>query len=109
MLNKCQIARCLIIFGFLISMTNFGIELFEMYNCENTSIVLSLDDSEEKSESKENDSSEKEDKKEKEKISQENNVKQSGLISVFVNLYPDFYTDNISVYLEHKTPPPEFS
>lgn len=109
LINKRQIARCLIILGFLISMANYGLQLFDMYDGENTSMILNMDDSEEKSESKENDSSEKEDKKEKDKIYQENVLGQSGLASLFFSLYPDFCTYNTSVYLEHKTPPPEFS
>ncbi len=109
MVKKRQIARCLIIFGFLISVANYGIQLFDMYKCENTSMILNLDDSEEKSESKENDSSEKEDKKEKDKINQQNTLDPSGLASLYVSLYPDFYTHNTSVYLEQNTPPPEFS
>ncbi|WP_109851043.1 hypothetical protein [Aquimarina sp. AU58] len=109
MIIKLQIAKFLILFGFIISIANYGIELFEMYNKENTSMILGLDDSEEKSESKENDNSEKEDKKEKDKIYQENPVNQARLAELYISLYSYFYAHNTSVYLEQKTPPPEVS
>ncbi|MBQ4820184.1 hypothetical protein [Aquimarina sp. MMG016] len=80
--------------------------LINFYSCdEKTSMVLEETDN---SEQKEKESSEKEDHKEKDKISQFFDDKESALADIFIKSYPDFYTHNTSVYLEHKTPPPEF-
>ncbi len=107
MIIKLQIAKVLIVFGFILSIADYGIELFNFYaNDETSSIVF---EETENSEKKEKESSEKEDFKEKEKISQYHDEKASSLADCANKSYPDFYLKNTSVYLEQKTPPPEIS
>lgn len=92
----------------MLSIANYGMNLIEFYSCDDK-VSFVLEETGENSEEKDNENSEKEDTKEKDKISQDNIVNHSGLGDSFFKLYPDFYVHNISVYLEHKTPPPEFS
>ncbi|MEW7289433.1 hypothetical protein [Aquimarina sp. 2304DJ70-9] len=107
MLTKLQIAKFLIVFGFFLNITHYGIGLVNFYSSEEkTSVVF---EETENSEKKEKESSEKEDFKEKDKISQYHDEKTSDLLDLVGTLHPDFYLKNSSVYLEEKTPPPEFS
>ncbi|TSE04681.1 MULTISPECIES: hypothetical protein [Aquimarina] len=107
MTTKLQIAKILIVFGFLLSMTNYSVGLFNFYTCEDkTSVVLEESDN---SEQKEKESSEKDDHKEKDKISQFYDDKEATLVDLFIKQYPEFYILNSLVYLEHKTPPPKYS
>ncbi len=107
MSTKLQIARFLIVFGFLLSIVNYSVGLFDFYTSDDKiSIVL---EETEKSGQKEKDNSEKEEFKEKDKISQYADDEHVAVATIDVRLYPDFYSHNTSVYLEHKTPPPEYS
>lgn len=108
MFTKIQIARFLIVFGFVLNLANYSMGLINFYTCEDKMSVV-LEETGENSEKKEKDKSEKEDLQEKDKISQNNFDNQSELADLYISLYPDFYTHNTSVYLEHKTPPPELS
>ncbi|WP_108869448.1 hypothetical protein [Aquimarina aquimarini] len=104
-MNKLQIAKFLIVFGFLLSVANYSISLVDFYSCtDKASIVL-----EETEGSEEKETSEKDDFKEKNKISQFYEEKATALSSFFIEQYPEFYIPNTSVYLEHKTPPPKYS
>ncbi|AXT51829.1 hypothetical protein D1818_13605 [Aquimarina sp. BL5] len=106
---KIKISRFLIISGFLLSMGNYGMQLLDFYQGDIASVVYSIDDTEEKSESNEKDSSEKEDLKEKDKISQDSYIRGTRMSFLVLKDYPEFYFNNNSVYLEYKTPPPEYS
>ncbi|KAA1247613.1 hypothetical protein [Aquimarina sp. RZ0] len=108
MVIKLQIVRILIVFGFLLNLGNYGLELFNFYNEDISSIVI-YDEKEEKSEPTEKDSSEKEDLKEKDKISQGSEDKFVRICVLVTNDYPELYYKNSSVYLEYTTPPPEYS
>ncbi len=104
---KLQITKVLIIFGFLLSIANYSVGLFNFYNCDDkNSIALEENDN---SEQKEKESSEKDDQKEKNKISQFYEDKEATLADLFIKRYPEFYILNSLVYLEHKTPPPKHS
>lgn len=104
---KIQIARFLIIVGFLLSVSSYAIQLIDFYcgHHEDTSIVL--EEPTESSEKKENDSSEKEDIQEKDKISQYNEVASSSHINTRIINHPEFYVHTSTVYLEYTTPPPK--
>jgi len=106
---KIKIAKYLIISGFLFHLGSYAIELFNFYSDDMASITLAVDDTEDKSESKEKDKSEKEDLKEKDKISQDSYNKSTRVSFLVLKGYPEFYFNNNSVYLEYKTPPPEYS
>ena len=104
---KPQIARLLIMLGFLLHLSYYGAGLVDFYVCEDkSSIVLEETES---SEQQEKENSEKEDVKEKDKISQDFDQRLTRWVDNSINTYPDLFTSNISVYLEHKTPPPEFA
>ncbi|MBQ0735223.1 hypothetical protein [Aquimarina celericrescens] len=104
---KLYIAKYLIVLGFLLNISNYGLVLINFYNDDNqTSIAIEESES---SEQKEKESSEKEDLKEKDKISQNNDDRVSSLIDSVDSFYPDLFNPNSSVYLEKNTPPPEFS
>lgn len=107
MITKLQIAKILIVFGFLLSMTNYSLRVFNFYTCEDkVSVVL---EENENSGQKEKESSEKDDQKEKDKISQFHDIKETTLADLFIKQYPEFYISNSSIYIEHKTPPPKRS
>ncbi len=107
MTKKLQITKLLILFGFILSVTNYGVKLIDFYaSDEKSSIVF---EETENSEKKEKENSEKEEFKEKEKISQDHDEKTSSLADTEDKFYPDFYFNNSSVYLEYTTPPPELS
>lgn len=107
MATKLQIAKFLIIFGFMLNMSNYGSGLIDFYTCEDkTSVAI---EESENTEQQEKEGSEKEDFKEKDKISQNYDDKASSLANSKIIFYPDLFTKNSSVYLEHKTPPPELS
>ncbi|WP_378180548.1 hypothetical protein [Aquimarina sp. SS2-1] len=105
---KINIARILIISGFLFHLGNYAMELFNFYNGDIDSIVHIIDDTEEKSESKEKDSSEKEDLKEKDKISQYADEKSTKIAILTLRDFPELNYGNSSVYLDYNTPPPEY-
>ncbi len=106
MITKIQIIRVLIVFGFILNMSNYAMGLFDFYASEDKiSIVLEETDN---SEQKEKEGSEKEDFKEKDKITTDAIDKPLAIVDFFAPFFPDFYANNSSVYLEHKTPPPEF-
>ncbi len=107
MLTKLQIAKFLIVFGFFLNVANYGIGLVDFYSNEETSSIVFEET--ENSEKKEKESSEKEDSKEKDKISQYHDEKSSDLKDLVGAFHLNFYLKNSSVYLEQKTPPPEFS
>lgn len=106
---KIKIARFLIISGFLLNMGNYVLDVFNFYQGDKVSITTTMDDTEEKSESKEKDNSENEDVKEKDKISQYTDAKYNSMATLFFKDYPDVYYGKSSVYLEYTTPPPENS
>ncbi len=107
MTTKLQIAKFLIIFGFILNLSNYSFELIDFYTGnDKTSIAIEESES---SEQQEKEGSEKEDFKEKDKISQHYDDKASSLANTKIIFYPDLFTNNASVYLEHKTPPPELS
>ncbi|MDY8138770.1 hypothetical protein [Aquimarina sp. 2201CG5-10] len=108
MITKLQIAKFLVVLGFVLSIANYGLGLVTFYSCDEE-VSFVLEEAGESSEEKDNEQSEQEDTKEKDKISQDNIINHSGLVDSYFNLYPDFYVHNTSVYLEHKTPPPEIS
>lgn len=108
MCTKYQIAKFLIVFGFMLSIANYGAGLIHFYTCEDQMSIV-LEETGENSEKKEKEKSEKEDLQEKDKISQYFVQNQSGLNDLYNSLYPVFYAHNTSVYLEQNTPPPEFS
>ncbi|GAA4275027.1 hypothetical protein U6A24_16810 [Aquimarina gracilis] len=105
MATKLQIAKILIIFGFILNMSNYGLNLIDFYTCDD--IASMAIDEIESSEQKEKEGSEKEDFKEKDKISQNYDDRASSLANNITSFYPDLYSYNSSVYLEHNTPPPE--
>ncbi|MBW1294035.1 hypothetical protein [Aquimarina litoralis] len=104
---KIKIARFLIISGFLLNASNYIVGLLDFYGDDIISISYAIDDTEEKSESNEKDGSEKEDLKEKDKISQYADNKHTGISHYSIKYYPDLIYENLSVYLEYTTPPPE--
>lgn len=97
------------LFGFIVNLAQYTVELFDVYNGEESAISFLLDDKEESSESNEKEGSEKEDFKEKDKISQPQEDKMNALSVHVINHYPDFCFNTISVFLEENTPPPEYS
>ncbi|MCK8523239.1 hypothetical protein M0D21_16790 [Aquimarina sp. D1M17] len=104
---KPQIVRILILFGFILNVSYYATNLINSYSSEDqSSIVLEETDNSEK---KEKESSEKEDYKEKDKISQHFDNRTAKFADLTIKSYPDLYTANPGVYLEHKTPPPKFS
>jgi len=105
---KFKIARVLIVLGFVLNLGFYAIDLFGFYYGDTSYVALSVDDTEEKSESNEKDSSEKEDLKEKDKISQYADEKDNKISNLIHRDYPDLYYENSSVYLEYTTPPPEY-
>lgn len=104
---KIKIARLLIISGFLLIMSNYVVGLLDFYGDDLDSISYVIDDTEEKSESNEKDESEKEDLKEKDKIAQYADNKHTDISHYSIKYYPDLIYENLSVYLEYSTPPPE--
>ncbi len=107
MVTKLQIAKFLIVFGCMLNISNYGLGLINFYTCDDkTSIAI---EESENSEQKEKEGSEKEDFKEKDKISQYYDDRASALVNGKAGVFPDLYAHNSSVYLEHNTPPPEFS
>lgn len=87
-------------------MINYGMDLFHFYAGEdNVSIVL--EETNEQSEKNDKDSSDTEDTKEKDKISQYADNKRTGISYYSIKYYPDLIYENLSVYLEYTTPPPE--
>ncbi|WP_299608750.1 hypothetical protein [uncultured Aquimarina sp.] len=104
---KIKIAKFLIISGFLLNTCNYVGNLFDFYGGDSAAISYAIDDTEEKSESNEKDGSEKEDLKEKDKISQYADSKHTGISYYSIKYYPDLIYENLSVYLEYTTPPPE--
>ncbi|WP_103068947.1 hypothetical protein [Aquimarina sediminis] len=106
MVVKFQIAKVLIVLGFLLNLSNYTIDVFDFCVCEDwASIELEETDN---SEQKEKEGQEKEDFKEKNKISQFYDGREVVLADLFIKDYPEFYVNNISVFLEHHTPPPRF-
>ena len=103
---KIHIARFLIVFGFMLNLGNYAMELFDFYNGDITSISYALEDTEDKSESKEKDTEDK--SNEKDKIFQYLDDKNTGLAVLTFRDYPEFYYRLSSVYLEFNTPPPEY-
>lgn len=105
MITKYKIAKFLIVFGFLINIANYSIDLILFYNSnDTTSIVL-----EEAENSEEKETSEKDDHKEKDIISQFNSENGTALLDLY---RATFHFDSIYdplVYLEHSTPPPKYS
>ncbi len=107
MSTKLQLIKLLIVFGFFLNIINYGIGLVHFYTSEEKfSIVF---EETEHSEKEEKESSEKEDFKEKDIISQYHDEKTLYVKDLVDAYHPDFYLKNTSVYLEQKTPPPEFS
>ncbi len=107
MITKLQITKFLILFGFFLSIAHYGAGLVHFYNNEDKSSVVFEET--ENSENKEKEGSEKEDFKEKDKITQNFDEKSMTIIDLILKSYPDLYTKNSLVCLEHNTPPPEFS
>ncbi len=107
MVTKRQIAKFLIVFGCMLNISNYGLGLIDFYTCDDIASIA-IEESE-NSEQKEKEGSEKEDFKEKDKISQNYDDRAAALSNSEVSFYPDLYTHNSSVYLEYKTPPPQFS
>jgi len=106
---KIHIARFLIVFGFMLNLSNYALELVDFFKEDVTSISYTSDSAEDHSESKEKDTEDKSELKEKDKISQFSDDKISGLSILILKYYPEFSFNNTSVYLEHTTEPPEFS
>ncbi|WP_344924939.1 hypothetical protein [Aquimarina addita] len=102
-------AKLLVGLGFVLSLTQCSLNLFNFYTENFHKISLILDDTEEKSESKDSQGSEKEDLIEKEKISQhyENSLKI--LLAEKQISYPNFHLNAHNVHLEQHTPPPKKS
>lgn len=107
MVTKLQIAKFLILFGFLLNLMNYSIELFDLYIGDSREVVYSIDDSEGNLDPIEKESSEKEDFKEKDKISQYYAEEMAAISKMAGKHYPEFYIQNSPVFLEYKTPPPE--
>jgi len=105
---KIKIARFLIVFGFLLNIATYGLELIDFYGDSTFSVSHVLEDAEDKSESNETDNSEKEELREKDKISQFYSNRNFKVCDIVTKLYPEVFMCNLSVYLEYKTPPPEF-
>lgn len=104
MIAKLEIAKFLIVFGFLLSITNYGATLIDFYNCDDkTSIAI-----EESENSEEKEGSEKEDCREKDIISLYFLDEAATLSDFTFKCFPEFHTQNSLVFLEHKTPPPRF-
>ncbi len=101
---KLQIAKFLVVFGFVLSIAHYGIDLYNFYSNDDVASIVF-----EETENSEKESSEKEDSKEKDKISQYHDEKPSSLADLTNSLYPEFYLKNCSVYLDQKTPPPKLS
>ena len=108
LLLKIHIARFLIVFGFMLNLGNYVVELVDFYNGDIASISYAMEDTEDKSESKEKDTEDKSESKEKDKISQYVNDKTTGISILELKDYPEFYFRLSSVYLEYNTPPPEY-
>jgi len=106
-LRKLQVIKILIVFGCVLNISNYCMELVDLYTNEDTSSIA-IEESE-NSEQKEKEGKEKEDVNEKDKISQSYDSKASALTDANNLRYPDNFTHNVSVYLEQNTPPPEYS
>lgn len=79
-----------------------------------TEVVFNWEDSNENTNPEEKENSEKkertesEDYKETDMISQLATDSNSTLVGLMSNMYPEFTSAKVSVYLEHKTPPPQY-
>ncbi|MCX2763754.1 hypothetical protein [Aquimarina muelleri] len=104
MATKLKIAKLLIVFGFLLSIANYGARSINLYNCDNN-ISIAIEDSEN---SEEKEGLEKEDFKEKDKISFHYPDEVITLSNSIIKCFPEFNVQNSSVFLEYKTPPPRF-
>ncbi len=107
MTTKIKIAKFLIVFGFLLSIVNYCVELADFYNC-NDQLSFVLEEAE-NSEQHENETPEKDDHKEKDKISQFGSENGTALVASGKVHFHFIFVDNTLVYLENNTPPPEFS
>ncbi len=105
---KLKIAKFLVVLGFMLSIANYGIGVINFYTCSDDVVAIVFDETE-NSEKEEKENSEKEEFKEKDKISLDFYEKQTSVVDYITSVYPDFYLENILIYLEENTPPPEFS
>ncbi|TPN84057.1 hypothetical protein [Aquimarina algicola] len=104
---KLQIAKLLILLGFLLNLGHFGVELIDFYFSDNT-MSLVFEEAENSAEH-EKDESEKEDTKEKDKISQHFDNKVSNITDLENEYFPKSDTHTLLIYLENYTPPPKYS
>lgn len=103
--SKQQIAKILIIFGFIISIADFGLSIVSFYTNDNLALVI--EEVEDNSEPMEKEGSENEDIKENDKISQFYNPSIFESCAPCLQFYPDISISSTSVYLDSNTPPPE--
>ncbi len=107
MRTKIKIAKFLIVFGFLLSIVNYSMELFDFYYCgDSLSIVL---EEAEGSEQHDTETPEKDDHKEKDKISQFSSENSATLVDLWKVSFHFLFVPKTQVYPENNTPPPEFS
>ncbi|MFC5047632.1 hypothetical protein ACFSTE_06140 [Aquimarina hainanensis] len=104
--RKRQIAKVLIVFGFILSLSNYGLELVNVFMCHDE-ITYSLIDSEENTDPKEKEGKEKESVDQKGKISQFFDMSSMALCNLLIEVYPQQRFLNSVVFLEFTTPPPE--
>ena len=104
MITKLEIAKFLIVFGFVLTITNYGAVLIDFYNDDDKSSIAI----EEPENSEEKEGSEKEDYKEKDMISLYFLDEVATLFDFTLKCFPEFHIQNPLVFLEHKTPPPRF-
>ena len=103
--SKQKIARLLVVFGFILSMVNYGLDLVSFYTDNEFAFVM--EEAEENSESSENEETEMEDLKETNKISQLYTNRIFEASTIHIHSYPERKFYGISVFLEYTTPPPE--
>ncbi|WP_378185978.1 hypothetical protein ACE939_12765 [Aquimarina sp. W85] len=110
LITKLHTTRFIIIVGFLISLSNHSLRLLNFYQDESSSILLALEDTEEKSDTEEKENSEeKDDIKEKEMIFHNSEEKSLEMWKLYSKRFPEIYLSNFPIYPEYTTPPPENS
>ncbi|WP_025743689.1 hypothetical protein [Aquimarina pacifica] len=107
MITRLQILKILIVLGFLLNLANNSVNLVCIFTGDSKATLV-LDETE-NSEKKEKETSEKDDQKEKDKISEFYDNNDSVLANIVVKKYPEHYVYNMSIYLDHITPPPQYN
>ncbi len=100
-----KIAKYVFLFGLLMNLGNYAIQLAALYHAHTDSVFTMADVLDENLEHKEKENTEKEDSKEKITHNYEDNLLAA--LHTKANSYPERSLYKLPVYLEYTTPPPE--